>query len=120
MMFHQPKRVSLAALLLFALLMQAMLPAWSAARAQSSARWIEVCSVAGLQWVKADPASDTASHGAADHCALCAASGALPGFDVDPYLRAGLSDATPPAATRQWVIAFPGHALRSRAPPSFS
>lgn len=120
MVSRQSKRVSLAALLLFALLMQAMLPAWLAARAQSSARWIEVCSIAGLQWVKADQATDTASHVAADHCALCAASGALPGFDVDPYLRAGLSDATAPAATRPRLIAFPGHALRARAPPAFS
>lgn len=120
MMFGQSKRVSLAALLLFALLMQAMLPAWSAARAQSSARWIEVCSVAGLQWVKADQSPDTASHAAADHCMLCAVSGGLPEFDVSPYLRAGLSESALLAAAGPLIVAFPGHALRSRAPPSFS
>jgi hypothetical protein len=120
MTFRQFHRVSLAALLLLALLMQALLPAWAAARTQSPASWVEVCSVSGLKWVKADQAPDTVSHAAADHCALCATSGATPGFDVNPYLHTGLSDASPRAISSPLVIAFPGHALRSRAPPSFS
>lgn len=120
MAFRQPFRPLLAAWLVFALLVQALLPAWAAARTQSQARWIEVCSVSGLQWIKADQPQDTVSHAAADHCALCAASGAMPGFDVTPFLRAGLSDVSPALLAGPLVVAFPGHALRSRAPPSFS
>ncbi len=128
MIFRPSSRFPLAALLLFALLMQALLPAWAAARTASPARWIEVCSVSGLQRIQADAAQDqvqdemqkTAAHAGADHCALCAASGAVPRFDVTPHLRAGLSDASPAVVPGLPFTVFPGHALRSRAPPAFS
>lgn len=120
MAFRQSTRSLLSALLLLALLMQALLPAAAAVRAQPQIGWIEVCSVSGLQRILTDQPQDTVSHTTADHCVLCAASGAVPTFDVRPLLHAGLSYAPPVEPVGAVAVAFPGHALRARAPPSFS
>lgn len=120
MAFRQTSRSLLSALLLLALLMQALLPAMAAVRAQPQTGWIEVCSVSGLQRILADQPQDKATHAAADHCALCAASGAVPTFDISPFLHAGLSDVPPLAMVGTTTTAFPGHALLARAPPAFS
>lgn len=120
MAFRQSSRSLFSALLLLALLMQALLPAVAAVRVQPQANWVEVCSVSGLQRIRVDQPQDTATHAAADHCVLCAASGAAPTFDASPFLRTGLSDVAPVGVTPAPVVAFPGHALLARAPPSFS
>ncbi len=109
-----------AGIVLFALLLQTMLPAIAGAASVSGGRWIEVCAASGVKWVKLDHASAAGQQAAADHCALCAATGALPEFDAARYLKSAAVDvpaATPLAATFQ---TFPGHLLRSRAPPRIS
>lgn len=120
MAFRQSSRSLLSALLLLVLLMQALLPAMAAVRAQPQAAWVEVCSVSGLQRIRTDQPQDTASHTAADHCMLCAVSGAVPAFDVSPFLHAGLSEVSPVEKVGTQIVVFPGHALLARAPPAFS
>ncbi len=109
-----------ACLLLCGLLLQSLLPALAGAATVSSERWVEVCAVSGVKWVKLDPAAGGGQHGADDHCVMCAATGALPEFDVRPYLSAPVADARPVHAFDTAVQVYPGHDLRARAPPSLS
>lgn len=124
MSFRRAHRSLLSGLLLLALLLQSLLPAFAAVRPDQGSRWIEVCVSSGIQWVKVDSASHDAAPQAAsahaDHCVLCAATGAAPEFDATAYLpaqTAAIAALLPPIVP---VTAFPGHALRSRAPPAFS
>jgi hypothetical protein len=124
MSFRGIHRSLLSGLLLSALLLQSLLPAFAALRSDEGARWIEVCISSGIKWVKLDPAGpDTAppvaaAHG--DHCVLCAATGAVPAFDASVYLRAHVVAMAALPRLISPVTAFPGHALRSRAPPTVS
>ena len=120
MSFHLVRRRYLAALLLLALLLQSLLPALGGAAAEASNRWIEVCASSGVKWVKLDQGSPAQQHSAADHCVLCAATGAAPEFDVQRYLTA-LAATTYLVPKRVDAFGvFPGHAQRSRAPPVLS
>ena len=120
MSFHLVRRRYLAALLLLALLLQSLLPALGGAAAEASNRWIEVCASSGVKWVKLDQGSSAQQHTAADHCVLCAATGAAPEFDVQRYLTA-LAATTYLVPKRVDAFGvFPGHAQRSRAPPVLS
>lgn len=120
MPFRQFPRRLFSGLLLLALLMQTLLPAVAGVRGGSESRLIEVCAASGIKWVKLDPAQSSAPHAAGDHCMLCAATGAMPGFDAGRFLRAELTTERPQPALISVAFAFPGHALRSRAPPSLS
>ena len=120
MLLHAIRRRLLSSLLLVALLLQTMLPALGGASAEASNRWIEVCASSGVKWVQLNHDSPKQQHTAADHCVLCAATGAVPEFDVQRYL--------PVLAANTYLVpkrvdafgAFPGHSQRSRAPPVFS
>ncbi len=114
-----PRRL-LAGWLLLALLMQTLLPAFAATRAEPGAGWIEVCATSGIQWVKLDAAPSAPAHGSDDHCMLCAVSGAAPEFDARGYLRADAVYAFAPVPAADTAFGYPGHDLRSRAPPSLS
>ena len=105
---------------MLALLMQALLPALAGAAVESSQRSIEVCASSGVKWVQLDHISTTEQQHPAEHCALCAATGAASEFDVHRFLPA-LAPTTYPVSSRVDAFGvFPGHALRSRAPPSLS
>ena len=120
MSFQPDRRRTLSALLLLALLMQTLLPALGGASAEVSNRWIEVCASSGVKWVQIDHDAPAQQHSPADHCVLCAATGAVQEFDVQRYL--------PVLAANTYLVpkrvdafgAFPGHSQRSRAPPVFS
>jgi len=120
MMFRLIHRRYLAGLLLLALLLQTLLPALGGAAADASSRWIEVCASSGVKWVQLDHDAPKQQHSASDHCVLCAATGAVPEFDVQRYLTA-LAATTYLVPKRVDAFGvFPGHAQRSRAPPVFS
>lgn len=121
----------LASLLMAALLLQSLLPALAGLRQADGTRWVEVCAGSGIRWVKADLAradqtadmpADLADlgDGHGDHCALCAVTGPVPEFDASHYLPAAQAAIARLPQAAAPVTAFPGHALRSRAPPIFS
>lgn len=114
-----PRRL-LAAIVLHALLLQMVLPAIAGAMSGSGERWIEVCAASGVKWVKLDHAAPDGQHAAADHCVLCAATGAAPEFDAARYLKSALAESTSALLLPAFFPIFPGHSLRSRAPPAFS
>lgn len=124
MSFRRIHRSLLSGLLLAALLLQTLLPAFAAVRAEQGSSWIEVCVSSGIKWVKSDfasPDSAPASVGShADHCVLCAATGPATEFDANAYLPAQTAALAALPRLIVPVTAFPGHALRSRAPPVFS
>ncbi len=114
-------RPLLAGLLMAALLMQSLLPAFAGLRSGEHARWIEVCVSSGIKWVQldasaADPSSDVGA-GHHEHCVLCAATGPVPEFDAARYLSSQAAVSLLLPAADIVVTTFPGHALRSRAPP---
>jgi hypothetical protein len=106
-----------AGILLFALMLQTLLPAMAGAVSEGSGRWIEVCANSGVKWVKLDAQTSAVEHASDGHCVLCAATGAAPDFDVHRYLQTQAVEARPLLAAFVAPRAFPGHALRSRAPP---
>ncbi len=110
----------LAGLLLFALMLQSLLPAMAGALTHGADRWIEVCAGSGVKWVKIDQHAATGEHASDGHCLLCAATGAEPDFDACAHLQAHGSDARPDVTATEPRRVFPGHALRSRAPPALS
>ena len=114
------RRRLIALLLLAGLLLQSVLPALAGAAADTSARWVEVCAASGVKWIKPDSDVGSGHQGSADHCVLCLATGAVPDFDVRAYLGEPVADATPVHTTTAVFPAYPGHDLRSRAPPRFS
>ena len=113
-----------ASLLVAALLLQSLLPAFAGVRSDQGARWIEICVNSGIKWVKLDAGkTDSLPHTVgthADHCVLCAATGPAPEFDASRYLPELSFAALALPTHTHLVTAFPGHALRSRAPPAFS
>ena len=114
------RRRLIAFLLLAGLLLQSVLPALAGAAADTSARWVEVCAASGVKWIKPDPGVASSHQASADHCVLCLATGALPEFDVRAYLGGPVADATPVHPSLAIFPAYPGHDLRSRAPPRLS
>ncbi len=120
MVFRSLHRQLFAGIVLFALLLQTLLPAIASAASSSGERWVEVCATSGVKWVKLDESAGGAKHDAADHCALCAATGAVPEFDAARYLKPSLREATVATAIALPYPTYPSHILRSRAPPRFS
>ncbi len=118
MTFPTRSRRLLAGILLFALMLQSLLPAVAGVLSSGSGRWIEVCANSGVKWVKLDTQPAGAEHAADGHCLLCAATGAAPDFDAGRYLQTQAVDARPSLSSFVAPRVFPGHALRSRAPPS--
>ena len=110
----------LAGILLFALLLQSLLPAMAGALTDVPGRWIEVCAGSGVKWVEIDQHADDDNHASGAHCLLCSATGAVPEFDARRHLQAHANDARPTVIAASPRRVFPGHALRSRAPPVFS
>lgn len=110
----------LAGILLFALMLQSLLPAMAGVLTEGSGRWIEVCAGSGVKWVKIDQQAADGEHAYDGQCLLCAATGALPEFDARRHLQAHGSDARPAVMGTDPRRVFPGHALRSRAPPVLS
>lgn len=106
-------------LLIAALLLQVALPSWAAFGTPAKASWMEICAAGGIQWVKVakDSAAAAETHVSGEHCLLCAATGAVSGFDaaqhLHPWLRDEAATRTPWPAHRRYA----GHAILSRAPP---
>lgn len=117
---HAIRARLLASLLLLSLLLQAMLPALGGAAVEASSRWIEVCASSGVKWVQFDHEAPKPQHGAADHCVLCAVTGAVPEFDVQRYLSVFAATVYLVPSRVDAFGVYPGHIQRSRAPPVFS
>ena len=114
-------RKALSRWLLAALLLQCLMPAIASVRAADSARWIEICVSSGVKWVQmADAADAQSAHTAADHCVLCAATGAAPEFDVRDYLSDSATDMPSIRRDRTPVLTFSAFQQQSRAPPKLS
>lgn len=111
-------RQLLAGIVLFALLLQTVLPAIAGVAPDAGNPWVKVCAASGAKWIKLHQDASAGQHVAADHCMLCAATGAVPEFDASPYLRAALAEARAAMPVAASFATFPGHILRSRAPPS--
>ncbi len=120
MVFRTLHRQLLAGFVLFALLLQMVLPAIASAASPTSERWVEVCAASGVKWVKVDAGHDDQQHAASDHCVLCAASGPVPEFDVRRYLPTEIGNPHLAQYSAGFIPSFPGHATHSRAPPTFS
>lgn len=120
MVFRALHRQLFAGIVLFALLLQSVLPAIVSAATPASERWVEVCAASGVKWVKLDDAGAAGKHEAADHCVLCAATGAAPEFDAALYLKSSLAEARTSTPVVTSYQTYPSHILRSRAPPRFS
>lgn len=114
-------RKALLRWMLTALLLQSLMPAIASLHPADGARWIEVCVSSGVKWVQIDDGSGTmASHSAADHCVLCAATGATPEFDVRCYLSDVATDHPSCLWDRPPILTFSAFQRQSRAPPRFS
>ncbi len=114
-------RKALSCWLVAALLLQSLMPAIAGVRSGDGKRWIEVCVTSGVKWVQMSDASEPQfSHTAADHCVLCAATGAAPEFDVLTYLSDAATDSLSLRRDRTPVLTFSAFQRQSRAPPSFS
>jgi len=120
MSFQLIRRRYVSGLLLLALLMQTLLPALGGAASEASNRWIEVCASSGVKWVQLDQGAPTIQHIASDHCVLCAATGAVPEFDVQRYLPALVATTYLVPSRVDAFSVFPGHSQRTRAPPVLS
>ena len=114
-------RKALSCWLVAALLLQSLMPAMAGVRAGDGTRWTEVCVSSGVKWVPMSDAGEPQfSHAAADHCVLCAATGAAPEFDVRTYLSDSATDSLSLRRDRTPVLTFSAFQRQSRAPPSFS
>ena len=111
-------RKALSCWLVAALLLQSLMPAIAGVRSGDGKRWIEVCVTSGVKWVQMSDASEPQfSHTAADHCVLCAATGAAPEFDVLTYLSDAATDSLSLRRDRIPVLTFSAFQQQSRAPP---
>ena len=114
-------RKALSCWLVAALLLQSLMPAMAGVRSGDGKRWAEVCVSSGVKWVQMSDASEPQfSHAAADHCVLCAATGAAPAFDVLTYLSDSATDMPSLRRDRTPVLTISAFQQQSRAPPSFS
>ena len=111
-------RKALSCWLVAALLLQALMPAMAGVRTGDGTRWAEVCFSSGVKWVPISDASDPqVSHVAADHCVLCAATGAAPEFDAGSYLSDLASDSPSLRRDRTPVLILSVFQRQPRAPP---
>jgi hypothetical protein len=111
-------RKAMSCWLLAALLLQSLMPAMAGLRTGDGTRWAEVCVSSGIKWVPISDASESQfSHAAADHCVLCAATGAAPEFDVTAYLSDSATDSPSFRRDRTPVLTFSAFQRQSRAPP---
>ncbi len=111
-------RKALSCWLVAALLLQSLMPAIAGVRSDDGTRWAEVCVSSGVKWVQMPDASEPQlSHVAADHCVLCAATGAAPEFDVRTYLSDVATDQPSIRRDRTPVLTFSAFQRQSRAPP---
>jgi hypothetical protein len=114
-------RKALSYWLVAALLLQSLMPAIAGVRSGDGTRWIEVCVSSGVKWVPMSDAGEPQfSHAAADHCVLCAATGAAPEFDVRTYLSDLATDSLSFRRDRTPILTFSAFQRQSRAPPSLS
>ena len=114
-------RKALSCWLVAALLLQALMPAMAGVRTGDGTRWAEVCFSSGVKWVPISDASEPqVSHVAADHCVLCAATGAAPEFDVSAYLSDSATDCPSLRRDRTPLLTFSAFQRQPRAPPYFS
>ena len=114
-------RKALSCWLVAALLLQSLMPTMAGVSAGDGTRWTEVCVSSGVKWVPMSDAGEPQfSHVAADHCVLCAATGAAPEFDVRAYLSDSATDSLSLRRDRTPVLTFFALQRQSRAPPSFS
>ena len=121
MFYRLISRKALSCWLVAALLLQSLMPAVAAVRSGDGERWTEVCFSSGVKWVSMSDAGEPQfSHAAADHCVLCAATGAAPEFDVGTYLSDSATDSLSLRRDRTPILAFSAFQRQSRAPPSFS
>lgn len=104
---HFISRKALACWLVAALLLQALVPSIAAVHSGDGERWTEVCFSSGVKWVSMSDAGEPQfSHAAADHCVLCAATGAAPEFDVRDYLSDSATDMPSIRRDRTPVLTF--------------
>lgn len=114
---------------LFALVFGALAPTVTQAMVAGGERadWLEVCSVSGMVWVKADtgevaepmPDGSAPSDSASQHCPWCTLHGGAAGLPVvhsSPALPLRLTD-LPPAFYRAPLGATVWASAQSRAPP---
>jgi len=121
MFFRLISRKALSRWLVAALLLQSLMPAMAGMRSGDGMRWAEVCVSSGVKWVQMSDASQAQfSHVAADHCVLCAATGAADEFDVSAYLSDVATDSPSIRRDRTPVLTFFAFQRQSRAPPIFS
>ena len=114
-------RKALSCWLVAALLLQSLMPVIAGMRADDGTRWTEVCVSSGVKWVQMSDASGAKlAHAAADHCVLCAATGAAPEFDVRTYLSDSATGSPSLRRDRLPVLTFSAFQQQSRAPPCFS
>lgn len=129
MSFLRLQRRFAAWLALVAVLLGALAPTVTQAMVRDGERdgWLQICSVSGMVWIKADaavsddqqPASDAPLSKAGQHCAWCTLHGGaagLPADDLPAALPARLTELPPaffyaPHAASTWLPA------QSRAPP---
>jgi Protein of unknown function (DUF2946) len=130
MAFFRLQRRFTAWLAMLALVLGALAPTVTQAVVSGGERdgWVQICSVSGMVWVKADASSAGAQQpasGAPDagqHCAWCTLHGGaagLPEANLGSPLLARLTDFPPafylaPMAASVWMPAL------SRGPPSVS
>lgn len=132
MAFLRLHRRLTAWLAMLALVLGALAPTVTQAMVDSGERdgWLQICSVSGMVWVKADaaqpddqkPASGAPMDNSAQHCAWCTLHGGaagLPAVSEPLVLPARLTEPPPafffaPLAAQIWL---PAH---SRAPPAAS
>ncbi len=111
-------RKALSCWLVAALLLQSLMPAIAGVRSDDGTRCAEVCVSSCVKWVQMPDASEPQlSHVAADHCVLCAATGAAPEFDVRTYLSDVATDQPSIRRDRTPVLTFSAFQRQSRAPP---
>jgi hypothetical protein len=121
MLIRLAHRKAFSCWLLAALLLQCLMPAIASVHKGDDARWIEVCVSSGVKWVQMPDGGDTqTSHLAAEHCALCAAAGAVPEFDVRDHLVDLPTFSVSPPPDRTALPSLSAFQRHSRAPPSFS
>lgn len=112
-----------------AMLAGALMPTVAQAMWQGSsdrAQWIEVCSVSGMMWVRADAVDGEKEHApspeAGMSCLWCMLHGGSPGLApveaLAPVLTPRLTDLPPAFYRAPHPLAVWAHAP-SRAPPSF-
>ena len=115
--------------LLAAVLLQALVPVWAGGRGSADKTLLEVCTATATQWIKqgaqaSDQTTDlTTDQSSIDHspshkhCVFCASTAAVDPFDASNLLVNHTSSNIVSVSAVPLVGIFPGHRIRSRAPP---